>query len=183
MSTDKASGAKRGFSISTILLWILVVALIALSTITLLKLIEARRITQQTIAQAADLLAALDDLTIEQTVAIREDIPISTEVTIDETFEVPVQTDLEIEHETTIPVNVAPYGTINVTIPIETTIPIDMTFDIPMQISVPVETTVPVDMLVPISIDFSETALHDILEQARAALAEAAEYLSGPIFP
>ncbi|HEY69431.1 MAG TPA: hypothetical protein G4O08_02480 [Anaerolineae bacterium] len=183
MSTEKVSSAKRSFSISTILLWILVVALIALSTITLLKLIEARKITHQTVAQAADLLAALEDLRIEQTVAIQEDIPISVVITIDETLEVPVQTDVEIEHETTIPVNVAPYGTINVTIPIETTIPIDMTFDIPMEITVPVETTVPVDMLVPISIDLSETALHDILAQARAALAEAAEYLSGSIFP
>jgi hypothetical protein len=166
-----------------ILLWILVLALLVANAVTLSKLIEARRITQQAVVQATELLATLEDLTIEQTVAIQQDIPIVTEVTIDETLSVPVQTDLEVDQDVTIPIQVGGLGIVDVTIPIQTTLPIDMTIDVPFQIAMPIDMTFPVDLQVPISIDLSDTALYGILQEAQVWLSQIAEYLADSIFP
>lgn len=95
--------------------------------------------------------------TINLVIPVQKNIPISTTITLDDTFEVPIKLNVPIKTIITIPLDLGLLGPQRLSVPIDTMVPIDMSVPIELHRDVPFRTTIPLDISVPINIAIEDT--------------------------
>ena len=147
------------------------------------QLVELEPTVSAGIDDAIAGLETFSSSTLEFDVAIDQNLPISTEIVIDRTFNVPIKTSIPINEsfETTIEVQ-GPFGLtvpVDVTVPVDIDVPVDLEFKLPVNETIPVEANVPVKLDVPIHVDIAETELAELADSLAAGLKSFCGVFSG----
>jgi sporulation-control protein spo0M len=166
-----------------VVLWVLVAALMVSNVVMMLQLNAARKIAQRFVTDLVGIVAALEELEIQQTIVVDEELPIHAEVPIDESIAVPLQATIPIDTVVTIGVNAGILGTIPLSIPIQADVPVDFELELPFQKTVEFDTSVPVYLELPIAVSLADSPIMRDLAAARRALEEIAALLARPLLP
>jgi hypothetical protein len=172
---------KRGYLVALSLLAVLTLLSLALNGVTILSFLQLRRIMHRAVKDVQISVSKLADDTFSYTVAVDQEIPVSTEIPLNETLEVPINTVVPDSTTVVVPVNLG-FRTYELAVPIEAVFPIDMSVSVPVSQTVDVTTVVPLKVNVPVDFAVSETPLVDYLEDLNAALKRIEERLDRPIW-
>lgn len=129
-------------------------------------------LTRFAVTAITEQLSQLVTQTITLTVPINQQIPVATNVQLDETFEVPIQTTVPISTVIDVPVQLGILGEITLDVPINLSVPIDLVVNVPFSEEIPINTTVPIVMDVPVVISLRDTPLAAQLEEWQATLGQ-----------
>lgn len=138
----------------------------------------------ETVSRTIQELEAFDEVTIETTVQIDEQIPVRAVVPFQENMRIPVQVTIPIRDEiaTTAVFQISQLGLsipVDITIPLMFDVPIDITVPVDIDRQVPISTTVPIQLEVPIVLDLGETPLPRHVELLEQGLKDLEQALSG----
>jgi hypothetical protein len=136
------------------------------------------------VAQVRQELQGIDDLTLEYSVPIDEDLPVDAVVPFHERLNIPVKTTVPISHtvETAFDLEIRQFGLsipVEVVVPVELTVPIDLSIPVAIDRDIRVRTTVPIDLEVPIAIDLADLGVARYLELIDLGLADLEQALKG----
>lgn len=106
---------------------------------------ESLLVARNTLALSASEPIAFD-VTVDQPIHIRTDVP------IDEVFEVPIAFVYPLETVVTTYVNIPLLGRQEIAVPVETVIPIDHTLEAPIQMTVPISVTYQLQATIPVEV-------------------------------
>lgn len=158
----------RSNIITTVLgVFILISLLVHLATI--LALLRVRDIVRLQLESAAAQVAEAHQQQIHYDFPIKQSLPFSTTISINETLEVPIQESFPIKQTFNLPIDIAG-NTFTLPIPIDTTIPISTTVQVPINRDIPFATTINVDTTVPLDLDLSQPPLGNLLERVEQSL-------------
>lgn len=145
---------------------------------------QAQNLTEQLTALAPTIGASLDDAiaglgdfktaTLDFEVEINQSVPIVTEFVLDRVIDVPIQTELPINEsfETTITIQ-APFGLeipLDVVVPVNVVVPVDLVVPIAVNETIPIDTAIDVDLTVPIEFPVAGTELAQLAESLETGL-------------
>ena len=121
-------------------------------------LLQVRSTSKTVLLQAADSLDTLANDSFQHTVRVNENVPIATDVVIDEEVLVPIslevnhilpiKTEIPFEDELTVPLNLDQFGD---SVPINTTIPFNQVITVPINLAV--EQILPATLPLPLGQD------------------------------
>ena len=188
----------RGAKIVIFSLFLLVVLSLALNAYSIGQLLIFREqalalqqriqdlqyVALETVSRTIQELEAFDEVTIEYTVQIDEQMPVEAIVPFRENMRVPVQVTIPINEEinTTAVFQISQLGLsipVDITIPLRFDVPIDITVPVDIDRQVPISTTVPIQLEVPIVLDLGETPLPRYVELLEQGLKDLEQALSG----
>ncbi len=172
---------KRGYLAALGLLAMLALLSLALNGVTILSFLQFRRTMHRAVKDARAPVSQLADDTFSYTVAVDQEIPVSTEIPLNETLQVPINAVVPVSTTVVVPVNLG-FRTYDLAVPIEAVFPIDMEVSVPVSQTVDVTTVVPLEVDVPVEIALSKTPLVSYLRDLNAALQQTEEQLARPIW-
>jgi hypothetical protein len=160
---------------------------IAISVVTLLSLLanglliftllRMRRELYTSLLSARNTLALSASEPIAFDVTVDQPIPIRTDVSVDEVFDVPIAFAYPLETVVTTHINIPVLGRQEIAVPIETVIPIDHTLEVPIQMTVPISVTYQLQATIPVEVAWPP----DLLEGLDALLLGLASGLQTPL--
>ena len=142
------------------LTWVTLLVIICLVLIggIIFVLLQVRSTSKTVLLQAADSLDTLSNESFQYVVKVNQNVPVETEVVINEEVVVPVnlvvdhilpiKTEIPFDDEITIPLNLEQFGK---SVPINTTIPFNQVITIP--INIPIEQILPATLPAPLGQD------------------------------
>jgi hypothetical protein len=187
----------RGAKITIFLLFVLVVLSLALNGYTIWQLLifreqalalqqriqDLQQVAAETVSRTIRELETFDQVSIEHTVQINEQIPVRAVVPFRENLQVPIQATIPISEEisTTVALEISQLNLsipLDITLPLALEVPVDITVPIDIDRQVPVSTTVPIRLEVPIVVNLSETDLARYVELLKQGLKDLEQVLS-----
>ena len=187
----------RGAKITIFLLFLLVILSLALNGYTIWQLLifreqamalqqrlqDVQQVAAETVSRAIRELEAFDQVSIEHTVQINEQIPVRAVVPFQENMRVPIQATIPISEElsTTVAIEISQLNLsipLDITLPLVLEVPVDITVPIDIDRQVPVSTTVPIRLEVPFVVNLSETGLARYVELLKQELKALEQVLS-----
>jgi len=171
---------RKGYLVILIVLAVLTLLSLALNSVIIFNLLQARRIALDTVTEARAIVTGIGDDTFAYTFEMNQEIPIVTSIPFNEEITVPVKTTIPINTTVVMPINAGLLGTFDIDVPIRTVIPVNLEFTVPVSQTVNVATTVPLDLDVPVEIPIADTPLVGYLEELDAALARIEARLGQP---
>jgi hypothetical protein len=158
------------------LLWLAVIASLALNVYLISVLLQARRQTGEAMIALGGALGGVSAASIDYAVEIRETVPVSMTLRYSEVITVPISYTLPLNTQVLVPLR-TPLGTFPINVPVFTTIPIKLTPTVPLSLAVPVSMTIPVAIDVPISVALEDTPLGEALAGVEQYLVDLGETL------
>jgi len=172
---------KRGYLAALGLLAVLVLVSLTLNGVTIISFLQLRRTMHRAVKDARVPVSQLAGDTFSYTVAVDQEIPVSTEIPLNETLEVPINAVVPVSTTVLVPVNLG-FRRYELAVPIEAVFPIDMEVSVPVSQTVDVTTVIPLEVDVPVEIAVSETLLAYYLRDLDAALEQTEMQLGRPIW-
>jgi len=172
---------KRGYLAALGVLAVLTLLSLTLNGVIVFSLLQLRQTAHRAVNDTQALVAQLVDDTFSYTIAIDQEIPVSTGIPLNEILEVPINAVVPVSTTVVVPVNLG-FRTYELAVPIEAVFPIDMEVSVPVSQTVDVTTVVPLQVDVPVEIVISETPLDGYLKDVDAALEKIEERLKHPIW-
>lgn len=179
---EKARPARWRRPLDYYLLWVAVIASLAINAYLLNLVIEGQRQIGLAAGTAAEAVGELADASIEYNVEIRETIPVSLTVRYNDVVTVPISYTLPINTNVSVPLR-TPLGTFPLNFPVVASIGISLTPIVPINIVVPISHVVPIAIAVPIQIDMQDTPFGTSLVEVEGYLEDVALDLKDPTLP
>jgi len=151
------------------LLWLVALLSLAVNVWLIRTLLIVRRQAGGAADRAAQAIGALRNSSIDYTVSVEQDVPVSLILQVNTTVHVPIHTQLPINTQVTVPLE-TPLGQIPLAFPVQTIVPVNLDPEVPINATVPVSTIVPVALEVPIHLALSDTAFGQSLSDAQGYL-------------
>jgi len=151
------------------LLWLVALLSLAVNVWLIRTLLIVRRQVGEAAGRAAQAIGALRESSIDYTVSVEQDVPVSLTLPVNTTVNVPIHTQLPINTQVTVPLE-TPFGQIPLTFPVQTIVPVNLQPEVPINATVPVSMIVPVALEVPIHLALSDTAFGQSLSDAQGYL-------------
>ncbi len=152
---------------------VLVLASLALHAFTFYTLIQVRKQAAGAVAQARAGLSTLAGEPIVAVVQIDQELPFSTTLPLDQSFQVPIDTVYPISTVVETAINIPLLGPQKIAVPIKTRFPIQLTIDVPVKMQVPISFTYHLDTEVPVEVAIPTellTPVDAMLKQAEEGL-------------
>jgi hypothetical protein len=156
------------------LLWIVALASLILNLVIIKALLDTKQQVSAAAGIAAQSLRQLRSGSIDYTVAIDEQMPVSLTIKYAETLTVPISTSIPVQTNLTGQISTF-LGAIPFNVPVDTSFPVNVNPSVPLNVAIPVSASVPVKMDVPIHIDLATTPLGSSLGEVEAYLQKVAE--------
>jgi hypothetical protein len=154
---------------------------LVLNLLILTQLMAARQVVREAVADAIAMVSDFQDTTLSYTATIDDTIPVNADLALKETIPVPINETLPINASVSVPVQVGPFGSYNVAIPISGTVPVNTTLTVALDQPLHIETTIPVHLDVPIQVAVKDTPLAATLDNMMTRLEALALRLDGPL--
>jgi hypothetical protein len=158
------------------LLWLVALTSLAVNVWLIRTLLVVRYQAGEAAGRMAQEVAKLSQSSIDYTITVKKDVPLSLVVPISTTVTVPIHASIPIDTQVTVPLQ-TPFGEIPVTLPVQTTIPVNLETEAPVNASVPISTIIPVLLDVPVHLSLADTSLGESLQSAQAYLEKLATTL------
>lgn len=155
----------------------LVVLLLLVNGLVIFTLLRVRSRMEETIITARNALATTAAESLVFDVSVDQPIPIRADVPIDQVFEVPLVFAYPLETVVNTYVDIPLLGRQDIALPIETVIPISYTIAIPVQVSVPISVTYRLQTEIPVEVALPP----DLLQSLDALLGDLAQELETPL--
>jgi hypothetical protein len=178
--TDQLTPA-RSLPPAYIVLWVITILSLLFNVVVFRQLVIAKQVGQQAIGDAIATVGNLQNTTLTYTAVIDDTIPLNADLGLDESIPVPINETLPINASINVPVQMGPFGTYNVTLPISGSVPVNTTLQIVIDQPIHVDTTVPVHLEVPIRLAVKDTPLSDTLDDVVLRLEALALQLNRPL--
>jgi hypothetical protein len=178
----KARPARWRRPLDYYLLWMAVIASLAINAYLLQLVIEGQRQIGLAAGTAAEAVGELADASIEYNVEIRETIPVSLTVRYNDVVTVPISYTLPINTNVSVPLR-TPLGTFPINFPVVASIGISLTPIVPINIVVPISHVVPIAIAVPIDIEMLDTPFGTALVEVEGYLHDVSVDLQDPTLP
>jgi hypothetical protein len=175
--------------VSYVILWLLVLLLLVLNGIFLAGLWKARQAALDIMDEGLQVLSRLEDETFETKVRVQQTIPVRATVPFRRELKLPVNVSVPISHEISFQetfeiVIDTPAGEQSVKVPISASVPLSLTIPVKARVpvvvseTIPVRTDVEIDVKVPVAIKVADTPLLSYLEEVEALLAKVRRRIS-----
>ena len=164
------------------LLWLVALTSLALNVWLIRTLLVVRYQAGEAAGRMAQEVVKLNRSSIDYTITVQKDAPISLVVPISTTVTVPIHASIPIDTQVIVPLQ-TPFGEIPVTLPVQTTIPVNLETTAPVNASVPISTTIPISLDVPVHLALANTALGKSLVSAQTYLEKLAATLQTSLLP
>lgn len=151
----------------------LVLFSLALNGFLLFSIERARDAALEAVAVARNQVATLSQEPLIVPIKVEQSIPISTVISIDQSFNIPLDFEYNLSTTVNTSVNIPLLGRQNISFPVDTVIPIQYTFQTPIRVDVPIsltydlQTEIPVAMSIPPEI---RASLDNVLAEIEAGL-------------
>lgn len=172
---------KRGYWAALIALALLTVLSLALNGILVFEFLEVRRSAHRIVVDTRSLVTDFAQDTFTYTVNVDQEIPVSTEIALNEAFSVPINTVVPLSTTVVVPVDLR-LATYKLAVPIQAVFPVSTQVTVPFSEVIDVATIVPLDVDVPIEVTVADTPLAGYLEVVSDTLKQTEEDLERPIW-
>ncbi len=163
-----------------LILWAITLLSLILNVLAGVQIFALRQAAREAVSDGITLIDSLQGSTLAYNVAIKDVLPLSADIPVDETIPVTIEDTIPINTTVTVPVNTV-LGPIKLDVPISAEVPVRLETVVKLQRTFHVETKVPLDLTIPVSIVVKDTPASQTLADLRTRLEHLAALLGGVV--